>query len=272
MEKHKKREKSSKQVLGGISRSEYKLIDVLKSNRLSVFDVSILAKLLNWKMSKIYQAIHSLKTKGFIKEIKRGMYVLAFEKEPDILPVSCKIIWPSYISFWTALSYYHFTEQLPRTIFLVTTKKSEKIKFNNNKILFVKLSAKRFFGYRKIDKIVIAEKEKSLTDSLLFPRYAGGVSEVFKCLCNAWNEIDKNTLIKHALRMNNKSLLKRLGYLIEAGELKIETKLLRKLNLKIGKGYSKLDPQSNERGDYSRKWGLIINIKKGKLFEWKVIA
>ncbi len=260
MKNYKKQRKSS------ISKTEYKILEKLKENSVEVFDIELVEKLTAFKRAKIHQLLSSLKKKRIIHYISRGKYFFLFPQAPDAIFLSCNILWPSYISFWTALNFYKFTEQMPRTIFLVTTKKAKSITLLDRKIVFVRLSRKRFFGYEKIDNIVIAEKEKALIDSLLLPRYAGGIEEVFKCLLNAWVEVDKRKLIEYALKMKNKSLIKRLGYLIEHGNFKIERGLLKKMEKKIGKGYSKLDT-TGKVIEYNKKWKLIINVPKEKLFE-----
>lgn len=266
----KLRKSSYGTFLPSLSKTEYKLIEQLDEHNLRVFTIKEVQILLLCKKRKAYDLVYNLEKKGILLRLKRGRYAVSFlSKIPDLLEVSSKMIWPSYISFWTALSYYGFTEQIPRSIFLCTTKAKRLFMLNNTKIEFVKISQKRFFGYTKINNIIIAEKEKAIIDSLLLSRYAGGIAEVFKSICNAWNQIDRKLLIKYALRVQNKSLIKRLGYLIEYGKLKIEKELLNKLRKRIGKGYSKLDPQLPKTGIYNKKWQLIVNVKK--LSEWRRI-
>ena len=253
MQKTKKIKKSS------ISRNEYIIIEKLRSSGMGVFDADTLQKALGWKKGKIYQAVYRMKSKGIVSEIGHGKYIVPLVSDLDIYQIACKIVWPSYISFWSALSYYKFTEQLPRTVFLATTKSRKTLKVKNIDMVFIKLSEKRFFGYDKIDDIIIAGREKAIIDSILLSRYAGGIDEIFKCLKNGWDEIDKSILAEYAFRAKNKSLLKRLGFMIENGKLDIEEKLLNKINSKIGTGFSKLDPQRQKTNMYSKKWQLILN-------------
>jgi len=251
-----------------ISKKEYELLEKLRKANMQITDISTLEKISDFKKTQLYRMIFSLKSKGIVIKTKRGQYVFQpMGKTTEILPIACKIFWPSYISFWTALSFYKFTEQLPTEILLVSTKKGRQINFYGTKIRFIKLSQNRFFGYVKINETVIAEKEKALVDSLLLPRYAGGISEISKCLRNSWKEINPKTLIDYALKMNNKSVLKRLGYLMETEKLKCDKKLVEKINKKIGRGYSKLDPQLPKTKNYDKKWALIINAETGKLIE-----
>ncbi len=251
----------------GVSKREMELIERLEESSISLFTIREISILLKCTRSKAYNIVKNLNKKRLVQKIGNGKYLLSFlSKTADILEVAPKIIWPSYISFWTALSYYKFTEQLPLTIYLCTTKSRKTFNFENSRIEFIKLSPKRFFGYTKAGKMIIAEKEKALLDSLLFTRYAGGIGEVFKCLSTGWNELDKSTIVDYALKFNNKTLLRRLGYLIEYGELRIEKELISKLQKNIGKGYALLEPYLTKKGRLNKRWGLIIN-KEG-LLEW----
>lgn len=261
MKKHIKTEKSyTKQK--SLSKAEFELIEKAKSLEFAVLDAKTAERLTGYEKAKVYRLFNSLKRKGFLNEIIKGKYTA----ETDAFSFASYIFLPSYISFWSALSYYHLTEQLPTTIFLATTKKRKEITFEGRKINFVKLSPKRYFGYRRIENIVIAEKEKAIIDSLLFPRYAGGIAEVFKCLREGWESLDKKTLLEYALRIGNRSLLRRLGFLIEKGNLKISKSLMRQILKNLNKGFSKLDTSSG-RGTYNKKWKLIVNIDENRLLE-----
>ena len=62
----------------------------------------------------------------------------------------------------------------------------------------------------------IAEKEKAIIDSLLFPKYAGGIKELIICIKISINELDKDKLLKYALEINSKAVLRRLGFILES--------------------------------------------------------
>src|SRR3989338_7449585 len=80
---------------------------------------------------------------------------------------------------------------------------------------YVVISAKRFFGYTKIGNIIIAEREKAIIDSLLFPKYAGGIKELIACLEKSINELNKEKLLDYAVRIKSKAVLRRLGFILE---------------------------------------------------------
>ena len=228
-----------------LSKLEWKAYNILKKNGLIIFKTKDLKLLLNVKKIKVYNIIKALKNKKAIETIKGGLYAL---KGANELVIGSHLNWPSYISFWSAMSYYGFTDQLPKTLFYATTKYRKKIK--NYK--YVAISQKRFFGYTKVGDITIAEKEKAVIDSLLFPKYCGGIKELINCIKSAINELDKNKLLNYAVKVNSKAVLRRLGFILELIGCKETIK-------KIGKGYELLDPSLKRRNNLNKRWLLDIN-------------
>jgi predicted transcriptional regulator of viral defense system len=242
----------------GISKLEIELINKLEEREFGVFRARDISILLSCNKTKAYNIVKSLYRKKVLQKIGNGRYVLSYlSRIPELLELSAKIIWPSYISLWTALSYYRFTEQLPKTIYLCTTRARKSYRFEHSRLEFIKISPYRFFGYTRLGRIIIAEKEKALLDSLLFTRYSGGIEEVFKCLKNAWEELDKEKLTEYAFRLKSKSLLRRLGYFIEHGGLQINGSLINRIHKNIGRGIAMLEPGMC-KGIVNRRWRLRL--------------
>lgn len=133
-----------------------------------VFTVRDLASLLNKKRDYAYLQAYRWKKKKLIHEIEKGKYTL----EEDPFLIASWIVWPSYISGWAALHYYHLTEQLPFTIQIITTRKRNKriINYGKAKLEFTTVKSSFLKGFQKIvyqhQEIFIAEKEKALIDAL----------------------------------------------------------------------------------------------------------
>jgi len=133
-----------------------------------VFTVRDLSSLLNKKMDYAYLQAYRWKKQRLIHEIEKGKYTL----EEDPFLISSWIVWPSYISGWAALHYYHLTEQLPFTIQVITTRKRKKkvLDYGNAKIRFATVKSSFFLGFQRViyqqKEIFIAEKEKALIDAL----------------------------------------------------------------------------------------------------------
>ncbi len=230
-----------------LSKNEDKVCGELRKRGFVVFKVKDLQKLLEMDKTKAYNIIKALKKKKVIKKMKN---FLAFADEEDFA-VGNSIHYPSYISFWTALSYYGWSDQNPRVIFLATTRYKKQVE----SFKYVTLAKKRFFGYRKEGKFAIAEKEKAIIDSLLLPKYSGGIREIRKCLENAFAEINKEKLIEYAGKIGSKAVMRRLGYLLN----NLGYKQTGKLKKKMGSGYELLDPSLKRKYICDKEWLLDVN-------------
>jgi len=233
-----------------LSKLESKAFDALSKNNLVVFKTKDLMLLLDINRVKSYNLIKALKKKRAIEAVRAGLYVI---RGTDELVVGSYLNWPSYLSFWSALSYYGFTDQLPKTTFYASTKYRKRI----NNYQYITILKKRFFGYKKIGNIVIAEKEKAIIDSLLFPKYAGGIREITCCIEKYIDELDKNKLVEYAIMVESNAVLRRLGFILELTGCK--EGLLDKIRREIGRGYELLDPSLDKKNNLNKKWLLDVN-------------
>jgi len=193
--------------------------------------------------------LERLARKNLIKKVKKGKYT----SSSNIFLIATNIIYPSYISFWSGIAYKGCTEQILSTIFVACTKKTRNISFENYKIKFIKLSKTNFFGYKKETaengEIFVADNEKLLIDCLLYPRYSGNIDEVVKLIQNV--EINAEKLEKYLLKIKNKSLIKKVGYLLEE---------YKKINIKIkikDRNYVFLPIKKQEK--INKKWRIKFN-------------
>ncbi len=231
------------------SKLENKVYEELKKNKFFIFKIKDLCLLLKVEKTKAYNIIKALKRKQIIKKIGKGFFVLSGVNE---FSIGQSINYPSYLSFWSALNYYGFSDQIPKKIFFTTTKYTKEI----NDFKFVTLSPKRFFGYKNINGITIAEKEKAIIDSLLFPKYSGGIKEIYNSLKNNIKEIDTKKLINYAFKVESKAVLRRLGFILEGLDYK---EGLKKMRRNIGRGYELLDPNLKRKNNLNKKWLLDVN-------------
>ena len=241
-----------------ISQNEAFLLSLAKTHDLTVFGVNELRSLSKWQNTRLHNTLFSLTTKQVITRIKRNTYTLTEHLYENIFQIATTVVIPSYISFWTALSYYGFTEQQIQTIQLVSTRQTKTLKINSHPIQVTTFQPREFYGYIRIDKFVIAEKEKAVIDSLFQLEKCGGLQEYVKCLKNAWTELKKKTFLQYLKTFHNRSLSSRMGYLIEYLELDnghiIETLEQYKSETPI-----KLNPQKPRTARYDKKWNIVVN-------------
>jgi len=231
-----------------LSKFENETYETLEKNNLLIFKIKDVCLLLNINKTKAYNVIKALKRKHVINKIGNFFTLKGINE----LVIGQSIHYPSYLSFWSALNYYGLSDQIPQKIFFATTKYAKEI----NNFKYVTISKKKFFGYTRVDSIVIAEKEKAMVDSLLFPKYSGGIKEVFRALHAGLKQLDIEKLITYAFRVENKAALRRLGFLLQELGYKEKSEKIRK---DIGKGYEILDPSLKRKNNFNRKWLLDIN-------------
>ncbi len=217
-----------------------------KLERVPLFTENDVAKIINKSAKYVKTLLYRLNKNGLIKRIEKGKYTLYHD--PIIYASHIKV--PSYISLWTGLRYYNMTQQQPTSLFVIVPKKRKNITQKAITINFV--LTKHMYGYKKERysdfDIFIAEPEKVIIDSMLFKIPIDDIEFALNS-----SELDFEKLSTYANKTKNKSLIKRLGYLIEK-------KTGKSYNLKAkDNNYISLDYNKKKKGKKNQKWRLIIN-------------
>ena len=266
--------------MAGISPREEEFIATIGSSGKRIFTVSEAAQLLNTSHAIVSKIIHRLTKKRKLQRIEKAKYLLIppeawkiGEYTEEGIIVASQLISPYYLSYWTALSFYGWTEQPSRTIFVATSKIKKTVVLLGMKIRFVKLNPNRFFGFEEHwvgnQKVVVADREKTIVDCLDQPRYCGEIVEVAKGLWNGRKDLNYAKLLDCSLRMKNGAIIKRLGYLLDVLEInkpKIRKELLKSKTPNL----ALLDPgQKRSTGIQNKEWNLKVNVNPNNLIEWR---
>ncbi len=243
----------------------------LHQHDLYYFTPSLLADLLSLSRRPTYRVIARLRAEGLADEVEKGKFLLLGLQPERVLSnplfIASQLVTPAYVSYWSALHFYGFTEQVPLTTFVATTKKKRPVAFRHFRFRFVSLQPHKFFGYRRQMvgdlPVLMADEAKAIVDSLDLPRYAGGVAEVAKALQAAQGEIDVPTLVEYANRMGDRSLASRLGYLLEILGHPAE-------GLIGAPSAVKLDPARPPSGHTDPRWRVVVNVPQRELLSQEV--
>jgi len=220
---------------------EIQLIYTLEKQNLLIFNIADVKSILKTSDASVKNVVYRLKDKHRVIEIERGKYLLAPAKSgvegywsEHTFKILNKLIDTYYVSYWTALHHWGMTEQIPRTTYVVTTKIKKDIEFFGEKIQFVTVVPKKFYGY-----------------------------------ITGRNQINFDNLFTVAKKFNVSSVQRRLGYLLEkSGLLKEHEYKKLKENFK---GFRWFDPSANKKIlCYDRNWGLKVNISEESLFDWRI--
>ncbi|MFQ6084561.1 MAG: hypothetical protein ACE5WD_14575, partial [Candidatus Aminicenantia bacterium] len=220
-----------------------------------------------------WKVVSELENMGRLVRLEKGKYLYVPEGfegnwSGTSFLIASHLVKPYALSYWTALNYWHYTEQIPRTIFVQTIKRKlySKKEISGVRYKFITLKPNKFFGLTTIwerhHKIQITDKEKTIVDCLDHPQYCGGILEATKgiYLGITNKEIGIDKLFQYAKRLGNKTVLKRLGFIVEALELTLPPSIIEKIQKEIGKGFSLLDPLLPNQGKYNSRWQLRINL------------
>jgi predicted transcriptional regulator of viral defense system len=243
----------------GISSLESALLESIEKSRLPVFGVEEARHLAGFSKARVNNLLASLSRKGIAGKISRNNYFLKKNLVENRFAIAASAFAPAYVSFWTALSFYGFTEQQPSIVQVAVTRQHAGAKALELSVQPVKIRKSLFFGYGLEAGFPMALREKALIDSGLNLEYCGGFNEWAKCFRNAWPELNKALLLEFLLKANSKSLNSRIGYLIEELELKAGKGFLKRLLRNSSKGFVKLSPSGGKAKEYSKKWKIIIN-------------
>ncbi len=253
----------------GRNLSPISIIQQLHERDLFFVTTRTLTDLFDLPRSRVYRLTGQLKELGLLAEVENGKYlVLGFEPERVLanpLFIASQLVTPSYISLWSALHFYGFTEQAPLTVFVATTRKKQPVVFRDQRFRFVTVQPRKFFGYRRETvgglPVLIADEAKAIVDSLAEPRYAGGVAEVAKALQAALAETDVALLVEYANRTGDKSLGSRLGFLLaRLGHSVADDVLIHSASP------VKLDPGRPANGHIDSRWRVNANLADAELF------
>ena len=217
--------------------------------------------------------LHRLKRKGWIAWVKRNLYMIApLDAGPagaraytvHSLVLASHLASPSYIGFWSALNYHGMTDATPPAVFVATTVPRSRRTVFDVPVVFVTLRPWKMFGTTleriEAEDILLSDPEKTIVDCLDHPEHAGGIPLVAEALREALDSLDFPRVLRYARRNRNSTVLKRLGFLLEASGRGAEAARIR--NESLGKGYSKLDPELPAKGPIRERWRLRINVPR----------
>lgn len=265
--------------LGRLGPHEIKLLFTLESEKKKIFGFQDALAILKIPQHSVANVLYRLKKKRRITEIEKGKYVLSpavsgvegyWAEEPYLIVKY--LVTPYYVGFWSGLHYWGLTEQIPRTLFVATTKRKKTVEYITQKIKFITLTDKMFFDYTEErvngETFSISSREKTIVDSLLYPQYSGGLYEVTKAIWSGRKELNWNRILEIIDIINVDSVRGRLGYILEILSLKKEVR--KHLSKKKIKGFRWLDPSAKKDIKfYSKVWGLKINVDTKHLLGWR---
>ena len=258
---------------GGISSRNRALLEGLHRQARGPFTVSDAALMLNVDVAHARRLVRYFAERGWLARARRGLYVTVpldagrsgeWTEDPWVL--AQKSFSPCYIGGWSACEHWGFTDQVFREVLVLTVRRVRRrsVVLQSQPIQLRGIKKSMMFGtqgvWRGLTKVEVSDPTRTMVDILRDPSLGGGMRHVAEVLRQYFESEhrDDQRLIEYGDAVNNRTLFKRLGYLLDALGISADD-LKAASRSRISAGITALDPTSTVRGTISRHWKLRIN-------------
>jgi predicted transcriptional regulator of viral defense system len=214
-----------------------------------------------------------LSRQGWLTRVRRGLYLpvpleaaRSGEWTEDPWIIASKAFAPCYIGGWSACEHWELTEQVFRDVVVVTSRavRRRHHELQGMPFLVTARSARAMFGtlnvWRRDVRVAVSDPSRTIVDVLDDPSLGGGIRHVSAVLEEylRGGHRDDALLVEYGDRLGNRTVFKRLGWLLEL--LGIDGPLREACLTRRSAGLSKLDPTVSATGRIVRRWGLRVNV------------
>ena len=262
--------------------TETRLLNRLAADGHVVFSTAQARTALGNGGQDINKLLYHLTRKRWLLRLEKGKYlILPLEAGMEGLysahefVIAAHLVQPYVIAYASALSFHALSDLLPHTVFVATTRRKAEVTVEELglRFRFITLAPHKFFGLQTViieDQLVrITTPSKTLVDGLDRPDLCGGIVELAKGLERyAGDDASWAQLTADAQRLGNRTVFKRLGYLVEVLGLEVG-EWIDRWRAEISPGETLLDPRYGRRGSYHSGWNLRVNMDEEQLLEWR---
>ena len=254
-----------------VSTRQQRLATILRksSGTIRVDDVMAALELERSHAAKLLAGWHK---QGILRRVARGVYVpvqptslgqTQVLEDPWVLVP--ELYNPGYVGGWSALEYWELTEQLFRSVCVLTSKRTA---YGDNEYQGVGFFVKRIpesqiFGTKTIwrgqTKLFVSDPYKTILDIIDDPYLGAGLQHTIDCIREFKQQFskqsDQDQLLDYAIKIGNGALFKKLGFLAE--KLDFEQSFIDACAEHITTGYARLDKNMEDKRLVTR-WRLWI--------------
>lgn len=255
----------------GLGKIDRKRISALILRTKGTISVSEAAGILEVSPNDAAKMLARWAKKGWVSRVRRGLYVLVplearFADVPleDPWIIAERLFPPCYIGGFSAAEYWGLTEQIFRTVVVITMQRPRDRcpNIKGTSFLLRTTSKRAMFGlktaWRGQVKVSVSDPTRTILDMLNDPKLGGGLRSTVDILLSYLRSENKDLrqLMDYSDRLKNGAVFKRLGYLVDRYAAGEDT-LINECRSRLTKGNSKIDPTlSADR--LVTKWRLWI--------------
>jgi predicted transcriptional regulator of viral defense system len=229
-----------------------------------------------WRSNHLARkALSRLESKGWLKRIERGLYLLVpLEAGPeglwseDAMVIAAQLAPQGTIAYWTALHYWGMTDQVSQTVFIQTAhrRNRNRVTILGVRYHFIVVIDRKMFGEvtQTSDGMPfrVTDREKTLVDAFDRPDLCGGIRQVAEAL-KSDEPLDWQKMDDYLNLLGSGAVYKRLGYLVEMLDIPVPDRpaRLKRWRNALTQGIALLEPRADRIGPIDTSWRTRINVK-----------
>ena len=259
----------------GLSTRESRLLARLAGAGHQIISVDDIETTLEVPPNTAREIASRLTEKGWLDRLFPGTYLIvpltageeAVYTTHEYL-IAAHVAEPMYIGYYSALSHHGLTEQVPRTVYVVTPTRAQSREIHGVPYRVTTVTERKFFGVEPTSiegtTVQVSDLEKTLVDCADHPEFCGGLRELATAMRTADERgCDWVTVGEYLERLDNGAATKRIVYL--ADQLGIDLPAREELVASFTSGYSLLDPTRPDNGSTDSTYRLRINVEPATL-------
>ena len=259
----------------GLSTRESRLLARLAGAGHQIISVDDIETTLEVPPNTAREIASRLTEKGWLDRLFPGTYLIipltageeAVYTTHEYL-IAAHVAEPMYIGYYSALSHHGLTEQVPRTVYVVTPTRAQSREIHGVPYRVTTVTERKFFGCEPTSiegtTVQVSDLEKTLVDCADHPEFCGGLRELATAMRTADERgCDWDTVGEYLERLDNGAATKRIVYL--ADQLGIDLPAREELVASFTSGYSLLDPTRPDTGSTDSTYRLRINVEPAML-------
>lgn len=263
----------AKPSAAGITEENRALLAEVHRQASGPFGANEAARILKIDIRRTRRLLAYWAARGWLARVRRGLYItvplearVPSARREDVWILASALYSPGYIGGWSACEHWGLTEQIFKDVVVFTTKKVRDRRpiIQDTRFILKTIQENKLFGavsaWRRDVRVQVSDPSRTVIDILAYPQVGGGMRQVSEMIAEYFlsDHRDDNQLIEYMERFGNRTVGKRLGYLIESRQI-AAPELLTYCLANISSGYSKLDPEAKAKGRIVRRWNLIVN-------------
>ncbi len=254
-----------------VSKRQKRLSALLKGTNGPIRAVDVM-RVLGVSRQKASGLLAGWNRQGAIRRVAQGLYVSispfelgqtqVLENPWVLIP---ELYEPGYVGGWSALEYWGMTEQLFRSVCVLTNKRTSYGNIIHQGIgFYVKyMPLAKLYGTKTLwqdgAKIQISDPHKTILDVIDNPDLGAGLQHTLDCMLEYKSKNskpdDRRLLLDYAYQAKNGALFKKLGYLAE--KLEFGRAFVDECKKNLSKGHTYLD-KTSKRNKLVTRWRLWV--------------